>query len=165
MKKRQEIDEKYKWDFKDYFENDEKWNEAFSDIQKQIVKLKAFNNKLTDEESILKYFKLSEKCSVQLQAMYIYSHCKRDVDVSNNISQARQNKMENLLTEYGVATSFATPQLTKLDDTFLNSLLSNKKFADYSKILRDILVKNLCHLPQVLLAIFRKTIPTLMTAI
>ncbi len=139
MKKRQEIDEKYKWDFKDYFENDEKWNEAFSDIQKQIVKLKAFNNKLTDEESILKYFKLSEKCSVQLQAMYIYSHCKRDVDVSNNISQARQNKMENLLTEYGVATSFATPQLTKLDDTFLNSLLSNKKFADYSKILRDII--------------------------
>ena len=139
MKKRQEIDEKYKWDFRDYFENDEKWNEAFLDMQKQIVKLKSFNNKLTDEENILKYFKLSEKCNVQLQAMYIYSHCKRDVDVANNISQARQNKMENLLTEYGVAMSFAIPQLTKLEDSFLSSLLNNKKFADYSKILRDII--------------------------
>ena len=139
MKKRKEIDVKYKWDFKDYFENDEKWNESFLDMQKQISKLKSFNNKLTDDENILKFFKLSEKCNIQLQAMYVYSHCKRDVDVTNNISQARQNRMENLLTEYGVAVSFANPQLTKLDENLLISLLNNKKFADYSKILRDII--------------------------
>ncbi len=139
MKKREEIDVKYKWDFKDYFENDEKWNDAFLDMQKQISKLKSFDGKLTNEENILKFFKLSEKYNIQLQVMFIYSHCKRDVDVANNISQARQNKMENLLTEYSVAVSFATPQLSKLDDSFLTSLLNNKNFADYSKILRDIL--------------------------
>ena len=138
MKKRQEIAEEYKWDFGDYFQNDEKWNEAFDDMQKQIAKLKSFSGKLTDRENILKFLKLSEKCTIQLEALYIYAHCKRDVDVANNVSQARQNKIENLLTEYSVAVSFVSPQLTKLDDQFLLELLRDNKFADYSKILRDI---------------------------
>lgn len=138
MKKRQEIAEEFKWDFGDYFQSDEKWNEAFDDMKKQIVKLKSFDGKLTDRENILKFLKLSEKCTIQLEALYIYAHCKRDVDVANNVSQARQNKIENLLTEYSVAVSFASPQLTKLDDQFLLALLRDSKFADYSKILRDV---------------------------
>ena len=98
MKKREEIDVKYKWNFADYYTNDEDWQKAYKKIETQIAKLKSFNNKLISEENILKFLKLDEKCSIELESLYIYANCKRDVDVSNNIAQAMVNKVDNLVT-------------------------------------------------------------------
>lgn len=141
MKKREEIDVKYKWNFADYYTNDEEWQKAYKKIETQIAKLKSFNNKLISEENILKFLKLDEKCSIELESLYIYANCKRDVDVSNNIAQAMVNKVDNLVTQYAVAVSFAMPQLSQLDMAFLTNLLNNDKFADYSKTLRGLIRK------------------------
>ncbi len=141
MKKREEIEVKYKWNFADYYANDEKWQNAYEKTQTQIAKLKSFNNKLTNEENILKFLKLDEKCSMELESLYIYANCKRDVDVSNNISQAMVNKVDNLVTQYAVAVSFAMPQLSQLDVEFLTKLLNNDKFADFSKTLKGLIRK------------------------
>ena len=59
--------------------------------------------------------------------------------MSNSANQQRMNKIEAKLTEYFVATSFVVPQLSKLSDEYLNSLVLQKDFENYKKPLEDII--------------------------
>ena len=139
MEKRSQIDNRYKWDFSDYFKNDEEWESGYKEILPIINSIKEYNGKLNTKESILKCFKLLERLSIQLEALCIYANCKRDEDVSNTKYQAMLNKILSILTEYDVACSFIEPQLSKLEDKFLNKLLEDNDFKDYKKFLHDII--------------------------
>ena len=139
MEKRSQIDNRYKWDFSDYFKNDEEWESGYKEILPIINSIKEYNGKLNTKESILNCFKLLERLSIQLEALYIYANCKRDEDVSNTKYQAMLNKILSILTEYDVACSFIEPQLSKLEDKFLKKLLEDNDFKDYKKFLHDII--------------------------
>ncbi len=139
MEKRSQIDNRYKWDFSDYFKNDEEWGSGYKEILPIINSIKEYNGKLNTKESILNCFKLLERLSIQLEALYIYANCKRDEDVSNTKYQAMLNKILSILTEYDVACSFIEPQLSKLEDKFLKKLLEDNDFKDYKKFLHDII--------------------------
>lgn len=139
VKKRNQIDNKFKWDFSDYFKNDGEWEKKYNDNLQLINKIKEYDGKLNTKESILKCFKLLERLSIQLEALYIYANCKRDEDVSNTKYQAMLNKTLSMLTEHDVACSFIQPQLSKLENNFLENLLEDKDFKDYQKFLRDII--------------------------
>ena len=139
MEKRSQIDNRYKWDFSDYFKNDEEWESGYKEILPIINSIKEYNGKLNTKESILNCFKLLERLSIQLEALYIYANCKRDEDVSNTKYQAMLNKILSILTEYDVACSFIEPQLSKLEDKFLKKLLEDNDFKDYKKLLHDII--------------------------
>ena len=139
MEKRSQIDNRYKWDFSDYFKNDEEWESGYKEILPIINSIKEYNGKLNTKESILNCFKLLERLSIQLEALYIYANCKRDEDVSNTKYQAMLNKILSILTEYDVACSFIEPQLSKLEDKFLKKLLEDNDFKDYKKFLHDVI--------------------------
>ena len=139
MKKRKDIEEKYKWDFSDYFESKEKWEECFSEYSKKILSIKSFDGKLKDKKSILKCFILLEDLDLMAEPLYIYAHCLKDVDVSNTTSQELLNKIESKLTEQSIISSFITPQLSRLSQKLLLKLCADKDFEKYKKILKDII--------------------------
>ena len=60
LKKREEIDEKYKWKVDKVYKNIEEWEKDFEELKKEAVKLKEFNGKLNNGETILEYLKLNE---------------------------------------------------------------------------------------------------------
>ncbi len=139
MKKRKDIEEKYKWDFSDYFENDEKWEESFKEYSNKILLIKNFNGKLKDKKSVLKCFKFLEELDFFAEPLYIYANCLKDTDVSNATYQQLLNKIENKLTEQSVASSFIIPQLSHLPQKLLLKLSQDKDFKNYSKLLKDII--------------------------
>lgn len=139
MKKRKDIEDKYKWDFADYFESVEKWEESFNEYSNKILKIKEFNGKLKDKKSILKCFKFLEELDLLAEPLYIYAHCLRDTDVSNTTYQQLYNKIESKITEQSISSSFITPQLSKLPQKLLLKLSADKDFKNYSKLLKDII--------------------------
>ena len=138
MKKRENIEEKYKWDFSDYFKDDEAWEKEYADYSNEIKGITYFDGKLDNKKNILEMFKTLENLSIKLEALYIYANCVRDTDVTNTKSMARLNKVTAKLTEQSVLTSFIEPQLSLLDNEFLNGLIKDPDFQDYSKMLKDV---------------------------
>ncbi len=139
MKKRKEIEDKYKWDFSEYFKDDNEWNNCFNEYSNKILNIKNFNGKLKDKKSILKCFKLLEELDLMAEPLYIYANCQKDVEVTNTNYQQLLNKIENKLTEQSVASSFIVPQLSHLPQKFLEKISNDKDFKNYSKILKDII--------------------------
>ena len=138
MKKRENIEEKYKWDFSDYFKDDEAWEKEYAAYSNEIKGITYFDGKLNNKKNILEMFKTLENLSIKLEALYIYASCVRDTDVTNTKSMARLNKVTAKLTEQSVLTSFIEPQLSLLDNEFLNGLIKDPDFQDYSKMLKDV---------------------------
>ncbi len=138
MKNRSEIETKYKWNFSDYFADDEDFEKEYNNFEQQLKGVSYFENKLNNRNNILNCFKTLENLSVKLEALYTYAHCNLDVDVTNTKSQARLNKMIAKLTEYEIATAFVSPELSTLDDKFLIELSQDDDFKDYSKAIKDI---------------------------
>lgn len=133
------VDNCYKWDLSGYFKNDEEWESAFCNYSKKIEEIKKFCNKLNDAQTILDCLKFLEDLDCMAEPLYIYAHCKKDLDVTNSISQQRMNKIESKLTEHFVATSFVVPQISKLSNEFLKLLILQKDFENYKKPIDDII--------------------------
>ena len=139
MKKRKDIQSQYKWDFSDYFKNDEEWESSFNIYCNEIEKVKCFDGKLNDKQTILNCFKTLESLDLLAEPLYIYANCLSDVDVADTNYQQLVNKITNKLTEQSVLTSFITPQLSSLSQEFLLDMLNDKSFANYTKLLSDVI--------------------------
>jgi len=139
MKKRKDIDEKYKWDFSCYYSNDEDWLKNFDEYSLKLNDIKSFAGKLNNKDDILKCFKLLEQLDLMAEPLYIYANCLRDVDVSNSNYQILLNKIESKYNEQSVLSSFISPELSSLSVEFLNSLLDDENFIPYKKILKEII--------------------------
>ncbi|NCB48397.1 MAG: oligoendopeptidase F [Clostridia bacterium] len=138
MKKRSEIQDKYKWSFEDYFKNDDDWNKNFEQFSNEIYVISDFYGKLSEKKQILSCFRLIEKISIKAEALYIYANCLSNLDISNPKYQVYLSKIEQKLTEKNEISSFIEPQLSVLDDKFLDEMLKDKEFSDFTKILRDV---------------------------
>ena len=114
MKKRKDIDKKYKWDLSNFFENDLKWQEAFEKFSLKIGEIAKYNGKLKTEQQIYDCLFLLETLDLMAEPLYIYAHCYKDLDVTNSASQEKMSKLESKLTEQSVASSFITLFSSKL---------------------------------------------------
>jgi len=138
MKKRIEILDKYKWNFDDYFKSDDERNRSFEKFSKDIFEIKKFYGKLTDKKQILSCLKVFEDLTIRAESLYIYVSCMSNLDVSNPKYQGYLSKIEQIITEKSEISSFVEPQLCALSDEFLDELLNDRAFCDFTKILRDV---------------------------
>ena len=139
MKKRKDIDYKYKWDLKEYFASNEDWEKEFNNFSEDILNIGKYNEKLIDSKNILDCLKLIENLEKRAEALYVYANSLKDLNVAEAKSQEMLNKIEQKYAEYSVFSSFINPQLSKLSKDFLLDLADNNDFINYNKVITDII--------------------------
>lgn len=136
---RNEIEDKYKWDLFDIVNGEEEWNEIYDEVNKKMSKLSSYSGKLSDKHTILECLNANSEASLQLEKIYVYAKMKMDEDSGVPKYQALSEKVERLAVNYSVATSFITPEITKLSEDFLKELLQDKAFENHSCYFESIL--------------------------
>ena len=140
LKKREEIEEEYKWKLNKVYENDEAFEKAFEELKKEAPLLKEFEGKLSDKEEILKYLEFNEKVSRKAETLVVYAHMKSDEDTANQKNQSNMNKLDAYMAEYGSYTAFFVPEILSLKEGFIEELIENdSRFKEYEFLLKDIL--------------------------
>ncbi len=139
MKKRKDVDNKYKWNLKEYFSSDSAWEKELENFSKDILEISKYNNKLNERDNILNCLKMIYGLEQRAETLYVYANCLKDLNVAETKSQVMLNKIEAKITEFYVEISFVNPQLSKLSKEFLSSLKEDKDFEDYSKVISDII--------------------------
>lgn len=140
LKKREEIDDKYKWKLDKIYKSSSDFDKAFEDLKKEAPSLLNFAGKLSDKNNIIGYFKLSEKLGREAEKLYVYAHMKCDEDTQNQENQARMNKIDAYMAEYASYSAYFVPEILALKDGFIEYLIKNdKNFKEYKFLLETIL--------------------------
>jgi len=113
---RDQIEEQYKWNLTDIFESDEKWEEAFLQVDAKISGIKKFEGKINDSaETLFLYLQTVEEIGVLLGKLRLYAMLSKDSDLTVTHYQAMDGRIKSLITEYASATSFFKPELLQVE--------------------------------------------------
>ena len=138
MKKRQEIEEEYKWDLSLLCSGKEEFYQKVNKINDFLPKIKAFEGKLNNKEDILAYLKLNEQFSKFVEPLALYAHLKSAEVLSDSERQEMSEKLSNILNNISVESSFASSELNKLSNEALDDIISDKRFKDYDRTFENI---------------------------
>lgn len=140
LKKREEIEDKFKWNMDVIYKNIEEWEKDFEELKKEATNLKDFSGNLTNGEKILEYFQVNEKISRKAELLYIYAHLKYDEDTSNSTYQALMSKIDIYMAEFSSYTAFFVPEILSLDDKFiLDEINRLEELKPFKFLIQDIL--------------------------
>ena len=140
------MDERYKWNLTDIYEDTSKVDEDFNNIAEYLNEIVKLKGSLKESSvNLLSCYNLLEKAEMILMKIDAYSTLKYHQNMANSENVKLYKKMENLLNEYVTKTSFITPEVTDIDDNVLLSFLKeNEGLRKYSRIIEKI-IKNKKH--------------------
>ena len=136
--KREQVKEKYKWKIEDIFSTDEEWEKCLERAEKSLD-LAKYAGKLSSKTTLLKFLKENDAYSKTLERLAVYAHMRNDEDRGVSKYNSYKSKVGALWAKYATELSFYEPEMAKLDDKYLNSLIADKDFSDYDYDIKRII--------------------------
>lgn len=137
--KREEVEDKYKWDLSSYIKDEKMLNEEFDWLKTNYPKFKNYYGKFADKDVLLDYFKFSDEFEIREDRLASYLYHSLDQDTSNTKFLALTSKFSYLANDISKTCAFVSPQLMALDESYLKSLCQDANFAIYKRELESIL--------------------------
>ena len=136
------MEEKYNWNLQDIFENEEQFKKEKSRIIDILEKIKAYQGILCNtSDNLYNCYKLYEQALEKFEKVYSYGMLKYHLDMSNQEGIKIFKEVETLGTEFSVATSFITPEITYADENAIRGYTKEDRFKEYARDINDILEK------------------------
>ncbi len=138
--KREEIDDKYKWDLSALIKSEKEFDRLFSFINKSLKELKKCKDKILDnDKTLLEFLILNEKTETALFKIYSYASLKNDEDTKNPKYQSLKIKVENLDKKVNEELSFAVPEIIRGGYALVKKYVaSNKDLKVYKFYFKDL---------------------------
>lgn len=127
LKKREEINEEYKWKVNKIFSNDEEWEKAFESLKKEAPTLKSFEGKLNNKDSIKEFLDKYVELGKKAETIYVYAHLKSDEDTSNGKYQGMMNKVDAYMAEFASFTAYFVPEILEQDESKIRDIINNNE--------------------------------------
>ena len=136
------MEEKYNWNLKDIFENEEQFKKEKNEITSILEKIKTYQGILCNtSDNLYNCYKLYEQALEKFEKVYAYGMLKYHLDMSNQDGIKIFKEVEGLGTEFSVATSFITPEITYADENAIREYIKEDRFKGYARDINDILEK------------------------
>lgn len=136
--KRSEVKKEYKWSVEDIFASDDEWEKSFKELETKIT-FSEYAGKLGDSETLLKLLKENDDFGKRLSKLAIYAHIRHDEDTAVSKYAAYYGKVSMLYSKYATEFAFFEPEMAKLDESYIKSLMKDERFSDYDYELKRIL--------------------------
>lgn len=141
LKKRDQIDQKYKWNIEDMYADETQIDKDLEEVIAQTEKFSSFAGKLTESAStLLEALKAHDAIWLKLERVYVYARMRRDEDNSKSQYQAMTDKCNSVIAQVSAASSFFTPELLSAsEETLLGYIEENDELKVYEFYIKDIL--------------------------
>lgn len=136
--KRKEVKEEYKWNLADVYPADGDWEEEFRDVSSSVKKLAVYRGRLDSAKQLLSCLRFNDAVLMKLERLYCYAAMRRDEDGGADKYAAMFDRAVGLETAYAAASSFVSPELSRVSDDYLDRLLTMPEFRPYYYMLSEI---------------------------
>lgn len=140
--RRDEIDEKFKWDLNQIYSNMEEYNKDFNMVKNEIPKFQEYKGKFLDSvETFLEFMELYERVSRKLSKLSMYSHLAVDVEPGNEEIQTLEANISGLSNEYSNSIVFMELEIGKNEEK-AKEILKDERCRKYTNMINSILRYN-----------------------
>ena len=145
MKKRSEIEEKYKWDLTKFCKNDEDFYQKLEKLSSRISEFKKYENKLIDEKILFECLEKETEFENQIGILNLYAFLRLSEDNDDKTANEMSQKAEYVVSNFEKTTSFINAEIAEFSDKKLKNLISDAKFCNYDRYFEAVL-KNKPHI-------------------
>ena len=132
------LNNKYKWATEEIYQSVEDWNKEFDTLSSQLD-FDEFRGKLGNAENFLACMKAQESVGRKLEKLSVYAMMKHDENTKDALYDSLSSKVTAMGAKLGANTAFIMPELTALDQSVLESFISNPELSEYDYFLKGIL--------------------------
>lgn len=138
-KKREEINDEYKWDLTSLFNNEEEFISSFEKSDELVNKVLSYQGHImSNSESLLNFYKDYEVMDRLLDKIIIYPRLLCDTDTTNSKYQELKMKSEKYGEEVSDKLSFIKSEMLDIDyDKVLEFISSEPKLEEYRHDLEE----------------------------
>jgi len=136
--KREQVKEQYKWKIEDIYKDDGQWEKDFEKAEK-LLTFSKYSGKLGNADILSEFYSEMVEFNKLFERLAVYAHMRHDEDTGNAKYSAYHSKVCNLETKYCTQLAFYEPEMAQLDDGYLQSLIKDKRFADFDYIIKRII--------------------------
>lgn len=138
---RSQVPLEHQWNLNKMFSSQAAWEVQFKKVSSQLAPLEKFRSQLKTPSKILSFFQSIAAVARQIEKLYVYASHASAVDLSNHHMQILVQKSQDLYAQFSQTISFQGPELAKLSDLTLKKMISDKKFYEFHRELRQVLAK------------------------
>lgn len=139
MKKREEIEEKYKWDLSEYSKSLQACEEEIISVEKRFEDIAKFENKLNNDKDIYECLTLESKISEDLSRLYVYSSLKVKENAKDSKAVELSEKVSSVCVKFSTITSFISVEIGELSKEKLTELENNSNYPQFRTYFKSIL--------------------------
>ncbi len=133
-KKRNEIDNRYKWHIEDIIKSEEEYEQIYTEtlmLANKIVGMK--NNIVTNSKNLQIYLDTAMRCDYLMEKIYVFSYLYYYQDMFDEKGLKYKNKADKLLEKINVLTSFVSSELLSIPyEKILIFIKENKELEKYA---------------------------------
>ena len=146
IRKRNEIEDKYKWDLTHIYASDEAWEKDYQAVTEEVGTLSAFDGHVAEDpkKAIISVQKIVDK----ILPIYEYAFLRKETDNTDSTAQALKDKAIRLYVTAMTVTAFLEPELLEMKEEELKALLQDPEMQDYDAMLRRLLLSKPHTLPK-----------------
>ena len=142
LKKRSEIEEKYKWNLEDLIPSKEAAEALAVEIEAEIPSYERFKGRLGESaKALFQYLVFDERLDEKLSRLLCYAQQKSDEDTSLGEAQALVSKARTLALKAMEASSFAEPEILSVPEEKMKQFLEEKELSGYRLVLLRLMAK------------------------
>lgn len=138
VKLRNEISDEFKWNLKDLYANSDEFEKDFNIVSESISKLKDFEKLDISLPNIFKeLYDLLMDNSKRFRRLNDYASRYYDQEQNNENADILNERLSNLSTELGLATSFLDNTIVNFSNEQIDRLLSDNTIKDYHICIKE----------------------------
>ena len=145
MKKRSQIDEKFKWNLKDIYESDEEFEKDIEKLRIYPEKVASFKGKLGKVNKCLEFMQLGTEISKLDEKISVYLLLKLSEDLSATKYLELESVVSSINKKISVASSFEESELLSYGEKYIKKLMKDPRFEVY-KLSLDNFLRNKDHI-------------------
>lgn len=146
IRKRSEIEDRYKWDLSHIFPSDEAWEKALNDCMAEAQAVAALDGHVAEDpaKAIIAVQHLYDR----IMPVYEYAFLRKETDNADPVAQGLKDRAMRLYVTAMTCTSFLQPELLDLPEERLKALAADPAMKDYDAELRRLLLSKPHTLPK-----------------
>lgn len=137
---RHQIDENLKWNLKDIYDSDDKWEEDFKCVETNHIKYNEFKGKIkTSSSCLIECLKFDESIWIKLEKLALYAMLSKDSDMRIQVYQSMDNRIKSLYSKVLAESAFIKPEILEIDKKQLDLWIEeNEELKIYKHYFDDI---------------------------
>jgi len=146
LRKRSEIEEKYKWDLTHIFPSDEAWEKAYNEAMAEVQGLSVLDGHVAEDPR--KAIVTVQTVIDRIIPIYEYAFLRKETDNTDPAAQALKDRAMRLYVTAMTCGAFLEPELLAMPEENLRALAADPAMKDYDAMLRRLLLSKPHTLPK-----------------